>query len=64
MGIYKFGNKYLPSVYKTQFKFRSHFSGGKVHFIGREIQYVLDLLPNLIWVCVYECMCACVGDGV
>jgi hypothetical protein len=26
MGIYKFGNKYLPSAYKTQFEFRSHFS--------------------------------------
>jgi hypothetical protein len=30
MGIYKFGNKYLPSAYKTQFEFRSHFSGEKV----------------------------------
>jgi hypothetical protein len=29
MGIYKFGNKYLPSAYKTQFEFRSHFLGGK-----------------------------------
>ena len=25
--IHKFGNKYLPSVYKTQVDFRSHFSG-------------------------------------
>jgi hypothetical protein len=38
-GIYKFGNKYLPSAYKTQFEFRSHFSGKKVHLIGREIRY-------------------------
>ena len=27
--IHKFGNKYLPSVYKTQVKFRSHFSEKK-----------------------------------
>ena len=25
--IHKFGNKYLPSVYKMQVEFRSHFSG-------------------------------------
>ena len=25
--IRKFGNKYLPSAYKTQVEFRSHFSG-------------------------------------
>ena len=25
--IHKFGNKYLPSAYKTQVGFRSHFSG-------------------------------------
>jgi hypothetical protein len=29
MGIYKFGDKYLPLAYKMQFEFRSHFSGGK-----------------------------------
>jgi hypothetical protein len=29
MGVHKFGNKYLPSEYRTQFKFRSHFSGKK-----------------------------------
>jgi hypothetical protein len=40
MGIYKFGNKYLPSVYKTQFEFRSHFSGKKVRLIGQEIRYI------------------------
>jgi hypothetical protein len=40
MGIYKIGNKYLPSVYKTQFKFRSHFSGKKVCLIGQETQYL------------------------
>jgi hypothetical protein len=39
-GIYKFGNKYLPSAYKMQFEFRPHFSGGKVRFIGREIWYL------------------------
>ena len=27
--IHKFGNKYLPSVYKTQVEFRSHFSREK-----------------------------------
>jgi hypothetical protein len=30
--IYKFGNKYLPSAYKTQFEFRSYFTGEKVSF--------------------------------
>jgi hypothetical protein len=39
MDIYNFVNKYLPSAYKTQFKFRSHFSGKKVCLIGREIWY-------------------------
>jgi hypothetical protein len=28
-GIYKFWKKYLPSAHKTQFEFRSHFSGEK-----------------------------------
>jgi hypothetical protein len=37
-GIYKFGNKYLPSAYKTQFEIRSHFSGKKVRLIGQEIR--------------------------
>ena len=27
--IHTFGNKYLPSAYKTQVEFRSHFSGKK-----------------------------------
>ena len=27
--IHRFGNKYLPSAYKTQVEFRSHFSGKK-----------------------------------
>ena len=27
--IHKFGNKYLPSAYKTQVNFRSHFFGEK-----------------------------------
>ena len=31
--IHKFGNKYLPSAYKTQVDFRSHFSGKKVCLI-------------------------------
>ena len=26
---HKFGNKYLPSAYKTRVEFRSHFSGKK-----------------------------------
>ena len=41
--IHKFGNKYLPSAYKTQVDFRSHFSGKKVRLIVREIRYVLPL---------------------
>jgi hypothetical protein len=40
MGIYKFGNKYLSSAYKTQFKFRSHFLGKKVCLLGWEIWYL------------------------
>ena len=40
--IYKFGNKYLPSAYKTQVEFRSHFSEKKVRLMVREIQYVLS----------------------
>ena len=37
---HKFGNKYLPSTYKTQIDFRSHFSGKKVRLMVREIWYV------------------------
>ena len=40
--IHKFGNKYLPSAYKTQVEFRSHFSGGKVHLMVWEIQHVVE----------------------
>jgi hypothetical protein len=48
-GIYKFGNKYLPSVYKMQFEFRSHFSGEKVCLIGWEIQYMeLLVKPEIL----------------
>ena len=36
---HKFGNKYLPSAYKTQVDFRSHFSGKKVRLIVREVRY-------------------------
>ena len=39
---HKFGNKYLPSAYKMQVDFRSHFSGKKVRLIVREIQYLGD----------------------
>ena len=39
--IHKFGNKYLPSAYKKQVEFRSHFSGKKVHLMVREIRYKL-----------------------
>ena len=42
--INKFGNKYLPSAYKTQVDFRSHFSGKKVRLIVREIRYSLSYL--------------------
>ena len=38
--IHKFGNKYLPSAYKTQVEFRSHFSGKKVRLTVREIRYI------------------------
>ena len=37
---HKFGNKYLPSAYKTQVDFRSHFSGKKVRLVVREIRYI------------------------
>ena len=37
--IHKFGNKYLPSVYKTQVEFRSRFSG-KVRLMVRDIRYL------------------------
>jgi hypothetical protein len=39
-GIYKLGNKYLPSAYKTQFEFRSHFRRGGERLIGREMWYI------------------------
>ena len=39
---HKFGIKYLPSVYKTQFNFRSHFSGKKVRLVIREIRYLMQ----------------------
>jgi hypothetical protein len=46
MGIYKFGNKSLLSAYKTQFEFRSHFSGEKMRLIGWEIQQYIMKLRN------------------
>ena len=33
--IHKFGNKYLPSAYKTQVDFRSHFSGKSASYSPR-----------------------------
>jgi hypothetical protein len=42
MGIYKFGNKYVPPAYKTQFQLGHIFSGEKVRHRGREIRYVLQ----------------------
>ena len=46
---HKFGNKYLPSAYKTQVDFRSHFSGKKVRLIVREIRYFIhDILCTYI----------------
>ena len=48
---HKFGNKYLPSVYKTQVDFRPHFSGKKVRLIVREIWYMLCLNVHVaFWV--------------
>ena len=38
--IHKFGNRYLPSAYKKQVEFRSHFSGKNVHLMVQEIRYV------------------------
>jgi hypothetical protein len=41
MGIYTFGNKYLASAYKTQFEFKSHFSGKKLSYRpGNTVLYV------------------------
>ena len=37
--IHKFRNKYLPSAYKTQVEFRSHFAG-KVRLMVQDIQYL------------------------
>ena len=34
--------RYLPSVYKTQVEFRSHFLGKKVRRMVREIRYILQ----------------------
>ena len=48
-GIYKFGNKYLPSAHKTQVEFRSHFSGKKVHLMGWEIRYIYHVFILLIY---------------
>ena len=42
---HKFGNKYLPSAYKTQVDFRSHFTGKKVRLIVREIRYYTFCFP-------------------
>ena len=39
--IHKFGNKYLPSAYKTQVEFRSHFSGKKSASYGPRNTVVL-----------------------
>ena len=39
--IHKFGNEYLPSAYKTQVEFRSHFSEKKVRLMVQEIRYIL-----------------------
>ena len=51
--IHKFGNKYLPSAYKTQVVFRSHFSGEKLRLIVREIRYIQnEMRPTIGY--VYE----------
>ena len=46
--IHKFGNKYLPSAYKTQVDFRSHFSGKSVCLIVREIRYIHSEIHNVV----------------
>ena len=49
-------NKYLPSAYKTQVDFRSHFSGKKVRLIVREIRYLefhVDYIARMIMLVKY-----------
>ena len=46
--IHKFGNKYLPSVYKMQVDFRLHFSGKKVRLIVREIRYMKSCIYTVL----------------
>ena len=41
---HKFGNKYLPSAYKTQVDFRSHFLGKKVRLIVWDIGNSLKVI--------------------
>jgi hypothetical protein len=48
MGIYKFGNKYLPSAYKTQLEFRSLFRGGSASYrLGNTVLVVV--CEFLLW---------------
>ena len=46
--IHKFGNKYLPSAYKTQVDFRSHFLGKKsASYSPRNTVILIILICNL-----------------
>ena len=51
--IHKFGNKYLPSAYKMQVDFRSHFSGKSASYGPRNVvcalfSFAVFLWPNLV----------------
>ena len=47
--IHKFGNKYLPSAYKTQVEFRSHFSGGECVLWSEKYGTQTEICPRAIW---------------
>ena len=56
---HKIGNKYLPSAYKTQVDFRSHFSGKEVRLIVREIRYLMATsvaAPVAFFLIIFSCM--------
>ena len=45
--IHKFGNKYLPSAYKAQVEFRSHFSGKSASYGPRHTVYCKNVPYNI-----------------
>ena len=57
---HKFGNKYLPSAYKTQVDFRSYFSGKKSasysprntiykNYLSKSFMFIQGLVPHMIY---------------